>query len=74
MTMPRMHDSTSGSPGLTTTLIIFTIVVGSIFLTYVGKINGDAFVALAGGIVGGQLVRGGVSSGSKATADPPADG
>lgn len=71
---PSMHDTSSGSPGLTTTLIVLAIVAGSVLLTYVGKINGDAFVALASTVIGGVLVRSGVASGSKATADPPADG
>lgn len=59
------------NPGLTTTLIVLAIILGSIFLTWQGKINGDAYVALTSAIVGGVLVRQGTADGSKATADPP---
>lgn len=52
------------APAVTTTLIILAIVAGATFLTYEGKINGDAFVALASAIVGGVLVKAGVSSAS----------
>lgn len=71
MTRPQMHDTSSGSPGVTTTLIVLALVVGSVILTWVGKVNGDAFVALASTVIGGVLVRSGVASGSKATSDPP---
>lgn len=58
-------------PSLTTTLIVIAIVAGSVFLTWKGKINGDAYVALTSAIVGGVLVTRGVHTGSKATVDPP---
>lgn len=70
----RSRTVEGGGPSVTTTLIVLAVVVGSILLTYYGKINGDAFVALASTIVGGVLVRAGVASGSKATVDPPPDG
>lgn len=59
------------APGLTTTLIVLTLLVCLTFLTWDGKVNGDAYVSLASVIVGGVLVRQGVASGSKATVDPP---
>lgn len=62
------------APGVTTTLIVLAVVIGSIILTYAGKINGDAFVALASTIVGGVLVARGVASGSQATSAPPPAG
>lgn len=67
---PPINDA--HAPGWTTTLIVIALLSGSIFLTYHGKVNGDAFVALASTIVGGVLVARGVAGGSQATADPPA--
>lgn len=63
----------SSAPGFTTTLIVLSIIAGSTVLCYFGKINGDAFVALTSGIVGGVLVRAGVASGSAASSAPPAE-
>jgi hypothetical protein len=59
------------APGVTTTIIVVVLLVGSIVLTYAGKINGDAFVALASTIIGGVLVSRGVASGSQASQAPP---
>lgn len=59
------------SPGISSTLIVLVALGGSIFLTWHGDLDGQAFVALVSAIIGGVLVRGGVASGSKATADPP---
>ena len=65
---------TGNAPGITTTLIVLAVIIGSIVLTYAGKINGDAFVALASTIVGGVLVARGVASGSQASSSPPPAG
>lgn len=69
---PAMHDAASGSPGLTTTLIVFTVLLSAALLTYFDKIGGDAFIGLAATIVGGVLVRSGVATGSQASTAPPA--
>lgn len=58
-------------PAITTTLVVLALIAGTVFLTWSGKVNGDAFVALASSIVGGVLVRQGVSQGSKSSADSP---
>lgn len=58
---------TEHGPGLSTTLIVLALIVGAVCLTWIGKVNGDAFVALASAIVGGVLVRQGAASASKAS-------
>lgn len=69
----RTSQAIGESPGFTTTIIVVVLLAGAIFLTYHGKINGDAFVALASTIVGGVLVSRGVAGGSQASATPPAE-
>lgn len=59
-------------PGVTTTLIVLSLIGGTVFLCWAGKVNGDAFVALASTIVGGVLVASrGVGSGSKEPGGSP---
>jgi hypothetical protein len=59
-------DDAAG-PGLTTTIILLALIAGLIFLTWEGRVNGDAFVSLASVIIGGVLVSRGVSSGAQAS-------
>lgn len=66
------NDSSASAPAWTTTLIVLAIIAGSVALTWIGKINGDAFIALASSVVGGVLVRAGVATGSQASSSPPA--
>lgn len=54
-----------------TTLIVLMVLGGSIFLTWTDKLDGQAFVAITSMIIGGILVRAGVTSGSAATSAPP---
>lgn len=71
-TMRQLSQSADpgAAPGVTTTILVLAIIIGSVLLTWVGKINGDAFVALTSGIVGGVLVARGVASGSQASSGP----
>lgn len=62
------------TPGVTTTLIVVALIAAITFLTWADKVNGDAFVSIASAIIGGVLVRAGVTSGSQATANPPPEG
>lgn len=74
MTARQAASDAANAPGLTTTLIVLSIVVGATVLCYFAKINGDALVGLFSAILGGVLVRAGVASGSAAsTAPPPAE-
>lgn len=52
-------------------VIVLAIVAGLVFLTYIGRVNGDACISLFSAIIGALLVRQGVAAGSKATSDPP---
>lgn len=72
--MARNIPKSDASPGLTTTLIVLSVVAGATFLTYFDKLSSDAYTGLISAIIGGVLVRAGVSSGSKATSDPPPEG
>ena len=60
------------APGLTTTLIVLSVVIGASLLCYFGKVGGAALIGLLNVIIGGVLVRAGVASGSAASATPPA--
>jgi len=64
------HDEPSGL-SVATMLIVLTIIVSSAFLTWAGKLDGQAFVAVVSGIIGGVLVTRGAHVGSKASVDPP---
>lgn len=68
-TRQKLHDA-ANAPGLTTTLIVLSIVVSAGLLCYFDKINGDALVGLFSAILGGVLVRAGVASGSAASNTP----
>lgn len=54
-------------------VIVLAIVASLTALVWIGKVNGDAYVSIASAIVGALIVRQGVVTGSKATADPPPD-
>lgn len=63
----RIRDASAGNATpITNAFIITLIVAGLVFLTYVGKVNGDACISLFSAIIGALLVRQGVSAGSKA--------
>jgi hypothetical protein len=66
----KMHDA-ANAPGMTTTLIVLSVVISAAVLCYAGKIPGAALIGLYSTIVGGVLVRAGVSSGSAAATAPP---
>ena len=64
-----LQDAAS-APGVTTTLIVLSVLIGASILCYFDKIGGDAYVGLASAIIGGVLVRAGVASGSAASGPP----
>jgi hypothetical protein len=66
----KAHDA-ANAPGVTTTLIVLAVIIGATVLCYVGKIPGAALVGLFSTVIGGVLVRAGVSSGSAASTAPP---
>lgn len=70
----RLRDGAAGNATpISNAVIVFAIVCALVFLTWDGKVNGDAAISLFSAIIGALLARQGFSAGSKATADPPPD-
>lgn len=68
----RIREASSGNATpISNAVIVFAIVVALVFLTWDGKVNGDAAISLFSAIIGALLARQSFSAGSKATADPP---
>lgn len=64
----------SNSTPFTNALIMIVVLVATAVLCYFDKVSGDAFIGLAGGIVGAVGAQRAFSAGSKASTDPPPSG
>lgn len=70
--MRQAAADASNAPGLTTTLIVLSVVLGATVLCYLDKLDSAAYATIVSTIIGGVLVRAGVASGSAASSAPPA--
>jgi hypothetical protein len=68
MNVPTLDGSTSR------TLILLAALIATSLLTWAGKVDAQAFVAIASLVLGGVVHASGAKQGSDATQTPPGDG
>lgn len=73
-TLQKATNAVTGTISPLTALIVLSCLGCLTYLADAGKVNGDAIIAVIGGIIGAVLHGSGAASGSKATTDPPPQG
>lgn len=66
--VPTLDGSTSR------TLILLAALIATSLLTWAGKVDAQAFVAIVSLVLGGVVHASGTKQGTEATTNPPADG
>ena len=70
-TLQKASAAMTGSISPLTTLIVLACLACLTYLADAGKVNGDAIIAVIGGIIGAVLRGSGASDAAKANTDQP---